>query len=209
MNVQLDHTGKGAILLTHGSGKDERDRRFHPEPRNNRRACCCAGSIGPERKIRFCKHTQVQLGRMADEMAKSVNRNVEASMEGVRTMVRDFVAEIIRKEAPEVSEAQLKEICDIYVPKPGKHNRNSKKGNITSSQFPPEALIQMVEQFVSYSTGSMSAGEQVHLNEIMPGWQEKYFRAFPAEVQKLLRSYLKGETDAETCFEGIYNELGL
>jgi hypothetical protein len=44
-------------------------------------------------------------GRMAEEVASSVNRNVGASMEGVRAMVRDFVAELIRREAPEVSEA--------------------------------------------------------------------------------------------------------
>ncbi len=149
-------------------------------------------------------------GRMAEEVASSVNRNVGASMEGVRAMVRDFVAELIRREAPEVSEAELAELCELWVPSPGQDSSPKPRKRLRpSSPIPPEALLQMVEQFVAYSTGNMSPSEQVRLGNAMPGWPEKYFRAFPEGVQKLLSAYLKGSIDAATCFSGINGELGL
>jgi len=146
-------------------------------------------------------------GRMAEEVASSVNKNLQVSMDGVRDMVRDFVADIIRKNAPEVTDAELEVLCNEWVPRPEKTSK-TKKRTRSSSPLPPEALLQMIEQFVAYSTGSMTPGEQAKLNEAMPNWPEKYFKAFPEEIQRLLAAYLKGSIDARTCFSGINAVLG-
>ncbi|HSV56582.1 MAG TPA: hypothetical protein VLH39_05670, partial [Magnetospirillaceae bacterium] len=54
----------------------------------------------------------------AKNAARAVEASMGASLEGVRTTVKGFVADIIRKNAPEVTEEQLAELLAAYVQDP-------------------------------------------------------------------------------------------
>jgi hypothetical protein len=141
---------------------------------------------------------------MARRMAGELQRNVGATMENVRGTVRDLVAGIIRKNAPEISEADLAALLDEYAPPEGSAPRAEKP-----SPIPPEALLGMVRSFVEYSRGSMPPSRQRELWESSPRWQEEYWAAFPAEVKALVKAFLEGRIDDETFGKGLLSVLGL
>ena len=70
-------------------------------------------------------------------------------------------------------------------------------------------IIQMVQQFVDYSEGAMSPAEQIQLENDIPGWKDKYWHSFPAQVQKLLSLYLNEDIDRQRFEAHLYEVLGL
>ncbi len=54
--------------------------------------------------------------RLARESAARVREQFGVSMGRIRAMVKDFAAEILRKSAPELTEKQLSELLDTWVP---------------------------------------------------------------------------------------------
>ncbi len=144
-------------------------------------------------------------GAMARRMADELTTGVGATMENVRTSVKGFVADIIRKNAPEISEEELSALLDEYVPpaeKPG-----TRKSEV--SPLPPEALLGMVRSFVEYSEERMAPSRQNQLWEANPRWQDEYWKAFPGEVKTLVKAYLEGEIDGDTFGTAILSVLGL
>ena len=98
-------------------------------------------------------------GAMARRMAGELQSGVGATMESVRGTVRGFVAEIIRKNAPEITEEQLAGLLDEYAPPPGTKRAEA------ASALPPEAILGMVSSFVEYSRGAMPPSRQRELWE--------------------------------------------
>ncbi len=143
-------------------------------------------------------------GAMARRMAGELERGVGATMENVRATVRGLVAEIVRKNAPEVSDEQLEAILDEYAPPPGKS-----KPAARDSGLPPEALLGMVRSFVEYSEGRMAPSRQRELWEQGGRWQDEYWRAFPAEVKALVKAYLEGKIDGDTFGTALLSVLEL
>lgn len=141
--------------------------------------------------------------RAARNTAQAVEASLGASRDGIRTMIRDFVADIIRKNAPEVTEEQLEELLASYVPDP-----EDRKPSEPSS-LPPDALAKMVKDFTDYSLGMMPPSAQQALWERMPRWQEEYWAAFPAELKAFVKAFLEGRLDADTFWSAVYSFLGL
>ena len=149
----------------------------------------------------------VDLGKMAQESADSVKRSLDLSKGQMGDMVKGMVTDLIRKSAPELDDEQVQELLDEWVP-----DRSVRRGNrkeSPSSPLPPDALLAMIKQFISYSTGTMSASEQMSLTRDIPGWKERYWQAFPPVIRKLLSMFLKGTIDGSTFWKGISVELGL
>jgi hypothetical protein len=120
--------------------------------------------------------------RMARELSGQINTG--ASIEGMREAVRDMAVKIIRQEAPELSEEQIAGLTAAWIP-----DRSSRsEGNL-----PPDMLLEMVDQFVSFSTGSMSNAEDNKLRQEMGTWPERYWKAFPEVVKLIVKDYLDGE----------------
>jgi hypothetical protein len=142
-------------------------------------------------------------GAMARRMAGELAGGVGATMESVRGTVRGLVADIVRKEAPEISEAELAALLDEYAPPPGAARPKS------VSPLPPEALLGMVRSFVEYSRGSMPPSRQRELWESGPRWQEEYWTAFPAEIKALVKAFLELRIDDETFGKALLSVLGL
>ena len=142
-------------------------------------------------------------GAMARRMAGELQSGVGATMESLRGTVRGFVAEIIRKNAPELSEAELAALLDEYAPPPGKERKAEK------TSLPAEALLGMVLSFVEYSRGEMAPSRQRELWESSPRWQDEYWAAFPSEVKALVKGYIEGSFDDRAFGSAILSVLGL
>ncbi len=143
-------------------------------------------------------------GAMARRMAGELQESVGSTMESVRGTVRGFVADIIRKNAPEVSEEQLAALLDEYAPPVG-----SERKRPAASPIPPEALLGMVTSFIEYSRGAMPPSRQRELWESNPRWQDEYWAAFPAEIKTLAKAYLEGAINDETFGSAVLSVLGL
>jgi hypothetical protein len=145
---------------------------------------------------------------MARRMAGELENRVGATRENVRGIALDFVAGIIRKNAPEISEEQLAGLLDEYLP-PADGPRGPKREKRPASILPPEALLGMVTSFVDYSRGAMAPSRQRELWESNPRWQDEYWAAFPPEVKALVKAYIEGRIDDETFGSAILSVLGL
>jgi len=143
--------------------------------------------------------------RAAHNAAEAVESSMGASMDGIRDMIRGFVADIIRKNAPEVTEEQLEELLAAYVPDP----KTRKAAPAGSSPIPPDALLAMVRDFTDYSLGLMAPSAQQALWERMPRWQEEYWESFPPELKAFIKAFLESRIDAETFWGAVYSVLGL
>ena len=151
-------------------------------------------------------------GKLASETAGQVGHQVEASKRMVKELVAGFASDIIRQNAPELDDAQVAELLSEFMPgmaggRPS--TRAGGPGTGDDSALPPGMIIQMVRQFLEYSEGSMSAGEQVQLEQDIPGWKEKYWKSFPGQVQKLISLYLNGEIDRQRLESHICEVLGI
>jgi hypothetical protein len=89
---------------------------------------------------------------------------------------------IIRQEAPELSDAQVDELTRAWIPGGGEGTR-----------LPSDMLESMIDQFVSFSQGTMSKTEEKGLRNELDAWPDRYWKAFPQVVRLVIRDYLKGE----------------
>jgi hypothetical protein len=115
--------------------------------------------------------------KMARELSGQINAG--ASIEGLRETVRDMAVRIIRREAPELTDEQIAELTTAWIPGGG-------------GELPAELLLEMIDQFVSFSAGSMSAAEDKKLRSEMGAWPERYWKAFPGAVKLIVKDYLNG-----------------
>ena len=136
-------------------------------------------------------HLGIDPRGMAEETARSVADQVAWSADYVRSMVRDFAGDIIRKNAPELGDGDVETLLDSWLSDAGPPERD----------LPPDLLKTMVKQFIAYSTGIMSASEQIQLNEEMPGWTERYWKNFPEAVRRLVSMFLTGKLEEERFLE--------
>lgn len=146
-------------------------------------------------------------GAMARRMADDLTTGVGATMESVRSTMKGFVTDIIRKNAPEISEEQLAALLDEYMPPEGS-KKNLPEGNELSA-IPAEALLGMVRSFVEYSEERMAPSRQKQLWDTNPRWQDEYWKAFPAEVKTIVKAYLEGRIDGDTFGTALLSLLGL
>jgi hypothetical protein len=157
--------------------------------------------------------------RLARESAARVREQFGVSMGRIRAMVKDYAAEILRKSAPELTEKQLSELLDTWVPE--NESSGADQGRRQSPQGPPpsrlpaqgrlpaEAVVAMIARFISYGTESMSITEQIGLQNELPEWQKKYWEQFSPRVRKLISLYLNGQLDKATFWEHTRAELGI
>lgn len=118
-------------------------------------------------------------GAMARRMAGELERGVGATMENVRGTVRGFVEEIVRKNAPEITEEQLRALLDEYAPPPGAKRRSRDEG----TSLPPAALLDMASSFVDYARGAMPPSRQSELLGFQSQVAGRVLGRLPARAQ--------------------------
>jgi hypothetical protein len=120
--------------------------------------------------------------KMAQELSGQINTG--ASIEGMRETVRNMAVRIIRQEAPELTDEQIAELTAAWIP-----NRAANP----SENIPPGMLLEMIDQFISFSTGQMSKADDKKLRNEMGVWTERYWKAFPEVIKIIIKDYLNGE----------------
>jgi hypothetical protein len=139
--------------------------------------------------------------KMAEKMAGELEAGMGTDLGGIKDMARDYIAEIIRREAPDATEEQVKALLEMYLPSEGRKAA-------APEGLPPDALLTMVKQFVAYSLGVMPPSEQQRLWESMPSWQESYWKAFPGEIKALVEALLNGKIDEDTFTKAVLSVAG-
>ena len=137
--------------------------------------------------------------KMAQEISGQINMG--ASIEGMRETVRNMAVRMIRQEAPELTDEQVAELTAAWIP-----DRTSGAGN---ASLPSEMLLEMVDQFVSFSSGAMSAADDKKLRQELGTWPERYWKAFPEVVKIIVKDYLNGEINNKTYRSKIAAALSL
>ena len=154
--------------------------------------------------------------RLAEEIASQLN--IEGSIEGLKKSVRDYAIQIIKQQAPELTDRQIEELTNTWIPgkasspkeshslkELGTGSRKQAGDSSTNESFPLETtiprelLVSMINQFVSYSLGRMGEEEDNTLRREMGSWPDKYWKAFPQVICLIIKDFLKGEMD-ETDF---------
>ena len=150
--------------------------------------------------------------KMAEESAHSIADQVSYSQDTIRNMIKNFAVDIIRQNAPELSDGQVRELLEAWVPDPesstGKRQAERKAGNQTQERsIPSDMLIAMIEQFIAYSEGRLPVRQQAQLRREMGEWQDTYWQWFPPEIRDAIALYLKGTIDKETFWLDVHKSL--
>ena len=140
---------------------------------------------------------QVDVRHMARSMADGIEKQMGVDGKGIHEMTKRLVADMIRKEKPEISEAEIQQLVNHFVPGQGQGERTNKA---PTAAMPRDMLLAMISQFVKYGTGGMSEQEK---KEFPDGWYEKYWSAFPPDIQGLLREYIHGRIGKDRFWKGI------
>lgn len=133
---------------------------------------------------------------MAKQMSESINRSIQASLDGVRHTFRDFAADMLQKEAPELTTEQMNMLIDSWIPASGSYDSKTKSlsQNGKVGGLPADVLYGMILQFVSFSIGEMQKREDEELRKNMGNWPEKYWERFPPSIRQEIKTFLNGET---------------
>ncbi len=141
--------------------------------------------------------------RAARKMSDAVQDSIDQSMFSIRKTFREYAVDLIRKEAPELTEEQMAELVDSWIPDgtssdntdaeiPGAANYRglARKGLINGIE--PDLMYEMINQFIAYSTGAMSLADEAALRDAVGDWTTVYWKKFPSEIQNLIRLFLSG-----------------
>ncbi len=163
--------------------------------------------------------------RAARSMSETVRTSINGSMDGIRKTFREFAIKTIRQEAPELTDDQMRDLVDSWIPE---EMSVDTKGRVASSSgdldgiplerasgrgqnqyiglakkglingIPCEAMYAMICQFVEYSAGNMPLAEEASLREAVGDWTSVYWKKFPREIKALIKEFLSGSlTGAE------------
>lgn len=147
-------------------------------------------------------------GALAEKMATSVQEGVEASMDGLRNTVRDYVARIVRQKEPGASDEAIEALLDEVLP--DRLNEPSQgRADDASDALPPEALAMMIRDFADYSLGMMPPSKQQELWERMPEWQNLYWKTFSPEMKAFIKARLEGRLGEDEFWSAVFTVLGL
>ncbi|MBN2511285.1 MAG: hypothetical protein JXB03_13475 [Spirochaetales bacterium] len=145
-----------------------------------------------ERRVNFAG---VNPDALARQMAREIQGDMGFSLENIRSMVRDMVVKVIHNEAPELGEDDVQTLLDAWVPEDPKP--------IQMEPLPRDVSLQMIKQFISYSTGTMSMTELERLEREIPGWKEKFFARFSDPVRSLIKYLVEGNMSLEEFWQQV------
>ena len=134
---------------------------------------------------------QIDVNQMARTMAENIEKQMGIGGERVHEMARRMVADMVRREKPEIPERELQALLDQWVP-----GRSGKK----AGEIPRDMLLAMITQFIAYSVGEMTEEDK---KQFPRGWHKKYWEAFPQDIQVLIRDFILGKIGKNQFWKGI------
>jgi hypothetical protein len=144
--------------------------------------------------------------RMAQEL--STRLDIGGAIKGLKSSIRDMAVRIIRQEAPDLTDEQVKELTDAWIPDkgPGPAGEIPQGG---ASALPEDLLRSMIGQFVAFSQGAMDPQEDQGLRAELGPWPERYWKAFPPVIRLFITGYLKGETGEKEFLSKVDTALSM
>ncbi|MCL2175946.1 MAG: hypothetical protein FWB73_07870 [Treponema sp.] len=136
----------------------------------------------------------------AKDISAGLTGSTDKIMDSMRASIHDMIVRLVREHAPELDDKQINELCDEWMPK---------QGTVKKSKVPSDALLSMVEQFISFSHGTMNETVDQKLREEMGAWPERYWNSFPPVVRQLISDYLKDKLTDKDFKSKIVVALGL
>ncbi|MCL2186472.1 MAG: hypothetical protein FWB86_11600 [Treponema sp.] len=140
--------------------------------------------------------------KMAREITEKINSGVGGSIDSMRRSIQDMIIKLLKEHAPELSDAQMNELCQAWLP-------DQFSGAKSNSNLPPDVLLSMIEQFVSFSHGEMKESVDKSLREEIGAWPERYWNAFPPVIRQIITDYLKDKISAKEYKSQIAIALGI
>jgi hypothetical protein len=139
--------------------------------------------------------------RMAKEISGKINAGIGASIEGLKNSVRDMAIRIVRQQAPELSDEQIAELTKAWIPEAIGADSGAADGG--ASKPPRDMMASMIDQFTSFSRGTMSKAEDKMLREEMGEWPERYWKTFPPVIRSIITDFLKDRISEEEFISKI------
>jgi hypothetical protein len=118
--------------------------------------------------------------KLAKDISTRINLGIGSGIENMKESIREMMIKIMKEHAPELTESQIDELCETWLP-----TQKSEKS------MPPDILISMIEQFISFSQGTMNKSVDDDLRSQMGAWPERYWKSFPPVIRQLISDYLK------------------
>jgi hypothetical protein len=125
--------------------------------------------------------TNIDPHLFAKTMTEQLSAGIGGGLEGLKDSVREMTVRIIKEHAPELTEAQIEELCRAWIP----------NTQTEAKTLPRDLLVSMIEQFISFSHGTMSEAVNQNLRNEMGAWPERYWNAFPPVIRNIITEYLK------------------
>jgi hypothetical protein len=147
----------------------------------------------------------------------STRLDIGGAVKGLKASVRDMAVRIIRQEAPDLTDEQVKELTDAWIPgensaqppQNGASALSSAEPAAGPAALPKDLLRSMIGQFVAFSRGTMDPGEDQGLRAELGPWPERYWKAFPPVIRLFITDYLKGETGEKDFHSKIDTALSM
>ena len=137
--------------------------------------------------------------RLAKELSSQLK--MEDAIESLEKNIRDYAMRSIRQEAPELTEAQVKELAGTWIPVQSRQSDAILPQKNENPRVPKDLLASMVDQFIAFSLGRMEEREDQALRKEMGPWPDKYWKSFPRQIRLIIADFLKGaieEKDFDT-----------
>jgi hypothetical protein len=140
--------------------------------------------------------------QMSKDISQQITDGVGGGLDAMRQTVRDMMVRIIKEHAPELNEDQIAELSNAWLPQPGAEDKNQQK-------LPPDVMASMIEQFISFSHGTIKKSVDENLRKEMGAWPERYWNAFTPVVRGLISDYLKNKITPEEFNSRIGIAVGI
>lgn len=159
----------------------------------------------------------LNLNSFAKNLSTTMNDSISQTISGFQESLKDFAWDLVKKENPDLSDEETEVIVNQMIPDILASQKESKAAEFLRkgeslvvdgevNGFPVDAMLEMVFQFISYSNGRMAPEEERALHNAVRDWPTVYWKAFPVPLQDLIRSYLKGNVNADV-FESALTML--
>jgi len=152
------------------------------------------------------------IGNIPDpqQLAKKVSKNLNASTkkiaDGMRHSIQEMIVRLLREHAPELTNKQINELCQTWIPSPGVSAQEKQKAN--KSKLPVDVLLSMIEQFISFSHGTMRKKEDESLRKELGPWPEIYWKSFPPVIKQITKDYLNNKITEKDFRSKVLLALG-
>ncbi|ADD72778.1 conserved hypothetical protein [Treponema pallidum subsp. pallidum str. Chicago] len=149
---------------------------------------------------------------VARQLARQVHACVDCGMRGIRRAVRRFAADVIAREAPELTAAKREALLDAWVPSPSSEHvavGSQPAQACGGAPLPADVQYSMVLHFVWYGLGVLSEQERVQLEQAVPHWPQVYWSCFSPQLKRLIKACLTGLLDVEAFCAAVRTLLGI